>query len=332
MPLFSIIVPVYNSELYIAKTLETLKNQSFDDFEVIIVNDGSIDGSEKICQQFTEDKRFRYYKILNHGVSYARNFGIDRAEGKWIMFIDSDDKYYPNLLSNIAQNIMANSKLEFLCFGYEAIYKGKRARECTLDDRDFNSEQICEALEELYERRCFNVVWNKVFKKEILDRFGIRMKENLWIGEDFIFVLEYLYCVKWVRMISYVGYQYTTDSNGLTKKKRENELNARLEQEKKLEQFILDHGKKNIRFVKHAYIKIAMDYLQRVISSNESYRDAFEECVDNEILDDTYNYLKDEKTIYSLLSFLIKHKQRTLLYLGIIVRKHFQRIDRNGNT
>lgn len=90
--LFSIIVPVYNVENYLLECMESLLNQSYKDFEIILVNDGSTDKSGELCKEIANrDRRIRYYNKKNSGLSATRNFGIEKAEGEYIVFVDSDD-------------------------------------------------------------------------------------------------------------------------------------------------------------------------------------------------------------------------------------------------
>lgn len=99
-PLFSVIIPLYNKENYIENTIKSVLAQSFSDFEVVIVNDGSTDNSEAIVNYFN-DSRIRFFTIENHGVSYARNFAIKKAEGKLIAFLDADDIWYTHHLEDL---------------------------------------------------------------------------------------------------------------------------------------------------------------------------------------------------------------------------------------
>lgn len=99
-PLFSVIIPLYNKELYISKTLNSVLCQNFTDFEIIIVNDGSTDNSEKSVLDIN-DSRIKYYFKNNEGVSATRNFGIKKAKGKYIAFLDADDYWYPDHLKEI---------------------------------------------------------------------------------------------------------------------------------------------------------------------------------------------------------------------------------------
>lgn len=104
MPFFSVIIPLYNKENFIENTLKSIFNQSFTDFELIIVNDGSTDASEKKIFKFN-DPRIHYYNKENAGVSAARNYGIKKAESEYITFIDADDYWYPNFLEEMFKKI-----------------------------------------------------------------------------------------------------------------------------------------------------------------------------------------------------------------------------------
>lgn len=104
MPLFSVIIPLYNKENFIEATLKSALNQTFTDFEIIIINDGSTDKSVEKVLQFTDD-RIRLFTTENQGVSQARNFGIKKASGEMIAFLDADDFWYSTFLGNMASLI-----------------------------------------------------------------------------------------------------------------------------------------------------------------------------------------------------------------------------------
>ena len=104
MPFFSVIVPLYNKENFVENTLKSVLNQNFTDFEVIIVNDGSIDKSEEKVKGFNDD-RIKYFYQENQGASSARNFGIEKANSNYIAFIDADDYWFPNFLQEMFNNI-----------------------------------------------------------------------------------------------------------------------------------------------------------------------------------------------------------------------------------
>jgi glycosyltransferase involved in cell wall biosynthesis len=104
MAFFSVIIPLYNKENFIEKTMQSILNQTFQDFEIIVVNDGSTDRSEEKLIQF-QDSRIQYYHKENAGVSSARNLGIEKASANYITFIDADDYWYPDFLKVMYENI-----------------------------------------------------------------------------------------------------------------------------------------------------------------------------------------------------------------------------------
>lgn len=104
-PKISVIIPVYNTESTLHKCVDSILNQSYEDWELLLIDDGSKDHSAFICDEYAQqDKRIKVFHKENGGVSSARNIGIDNAEGKWITFIDSDDWVERNYLSNLYQN------------------------------------------------------------------------------------------------------------------------------------------------------------------------------------------------------------------------------------
>lgn len=105
MPFFSVIIPLYNKEKFIRKTLTSVLKQSFQNFEIIVVNDGSTDSSEQKILHFN-DSRIRYYSKINEGASKARNFGIEKAKADYICFLDADDYWYPEFLSTFHSVIL----------------------------------------------------------------------------------------------------------------------------------------------------------------------------------------------------------------------------------
>ena len=108
--LISIVIPVYNAEKYLGGCLNSIQNQTYKNFEVILVNDGSIDNSESICKSFVEaDTRFRYYLKGNGGAPSARNFGLDNVTGDYVTFIDADDWVEENHLEVLINNIKENN-------------------------------------------------------------------------------------------------------------------------------------------------------------------------------------------------------------------------------
>ncbi len=192
---FSVIIPVYNSEKSLDRCLQSVLNQSFEDYEVVIVDDGSSDGSSAICRRYAEaDARIRYIRQENGGVSSARNHGIQEAEGEFLVFLDSDDCYWPAYLETFSRMITENPDCDHFWCGY-----------CTLsNDPEVNgtvtklpgSDTVIFAdrrqIMSLHEAILVASPCNKAFRAAIVKEHQIRMPLGLSLGEDLLFNLDYL--------------------------------------------------------------------------------------------------------------------------------------------
>lgn len=121
-PFFSIIIPLYNKEKYIARAVFSALNQTFQDFEIIIINDGSTDGSLAAAQKIT-DSRIKIFNQKNLGVNNARNAGIKKSSGSYIAFLDSDDEYTPQFLQTVYELTRKYGKYEFFATAFKRVYK-----------------------------------------------------------------------------------------------------------------------------------------------------------------------------------------------------------------
>jgi len=149
-PFFSVVIPLYNKEGYIENTLKSVLNQSFIDFEIIIINDGSKDTSLKKASAIN-DKRITLYSIKNKGVSYARNYGIHKASAKYIALLDADDVWYSNHLEELHKSILKYPNADLFCNAYEiilnkniiktAIYNIINTNTITVIDNYFNASK-----------------------------------------------------------------------------------------------------------------------------------------------------------------------------------------------
>lgn len=189
-PKVSIIIPVYNKEKYLRRTLDSVINQNLHNFEVLIVNDGSTDNSKKIIAEYVEkDCRIKAIDILNNGVSNARNVGLKNANGKWIQFLDADDFIQSNYLSTVLNNSEAlNSDIIFSDFlmldekenivkKVESSYSGT-----------VSGSKICDLFMKLQKMNgFFGFISNKLFKRQLLDSLCYFFDTNITLAEDLDF-------------------------------------------------------------------------------------------------------------------------------------------------
>ena len=181
MPEISIIIPIYNTEKYLVRCLDSIKAQNFTDWECILVNDGSTDNSEALCERYAdEDSRFRLINKINGGVSSARNAGLDVAKGTWIAFVDSDDYVDPDYLT-IPENLQ---NCDIVQKSYDKLKK-KGQTKCHLPFRDgcILNDRIL--LHRFFINKRNNALWDKIFKRTLIG--DVRFDTSIAIGEDFMF-------------------------------------------------------------------------------------------------------------------------------------------------
>lgn len=209
-PKISVIVPVYKVEQYLHRCIDSILSQSFTDFELLLIDDGSPDNCGKICDEYAQkDSRVRVFHKPNGGVSSARNLGLDNAKGEWVAFIDSDDYvengYLEELLSyetNTSADIITSIKI-----------LDSTNNSVTLERKEFG------LLFSVYgfDKNC--PPWGKLLKKDIISRYKLKFNTRVHLGEDAMFVLSYLLNANKITLISSNKYNYEegrTDS--LTKK------------------------------------------------------------------------------------------------------------------
>lgn len=180
MPFFSIIIPLYNKENFIEDTLNSVLNQSFIDFEMIVINDGSTDKSEEKVLKF-KDPRIQYFYKENNGVSSARNYGIEKATSNYIAFIDADDYWHPNFLQEIFKNIEHFPELKVFSTAIE-IEISKKTFPSTYSIAKTGDFQIVNYFEASSKQSVISSS-SAVFHKSVFEKAG-NFDTNLKNGED----------------------------------------------------------------------------------------------------------------------------------------------------
>lgn len=203
--MFSIIMPAYNCETEIKKAIESVLSQTFSDFELIIIDDGSKDHTLEIAESFAQaDERIRLIKAEHGGVSAARNRGILEARKENILFLDSDDTWDSCLLQCCAEHVGEEDTL--LVFGIRSDYYDKAGTLASSQNRfpetgDVSLLKMDDTILQHFNRGMFFSQCDKVFKREILLKFGILFDENCVYLEDFKFNLEYLVHIRKVKVL-----------------------------------------------------------------------------------------------------------------------------------
>lgn len=224
--LVSVIVPIYNSGLYLEECIESVLSQTYNNFELILVNDGSTDNSQKVCESYLEDKRVKLFMNSNHGVSYSRNYGIQRAVGEFIVFVDSDDTIDADLLKKLVEGIQ---ETDFCICGMvkEYLSSNSVARKdfFSCQDAQLSISAFLNNLELYLAKQLVQGPCGKIFRKKIIDRNGLLFPENMSYGEDSCFVHSYLKYIQTVSVISDCLYHYKVrDRESLDTRLREDKI------------------------------------------------------------------------------------------------------------
>lgn len=212
----SIILPVYNAEVFLEKCIISILEQSYDDFELIIINDGSTDHSESIIEKYLDNKRIRYYQQENRGVSHARNVAMSTALGKYIIFVDADDELPKDSLKMRIDDIKGSDMLI-------ASYNTINERDDIVGRMPLPSTNILtrkEALTTLISKCEIGYqgyLWNKMFRTDIIKNNNIQFDSNIYYGEDRLFVAEYLMHSNVIRVSKNTVYSYRENSSGAMK-------------------------------------------------------------------------------------------------------------------
>ena len=216
----SIIVPVYNSEQYLSRCIDSVINQTYSDWELILVNDGSTDKSSEICSRYSANhQNIRLLNINRGGVSKARNVGLEAAKSPFVYFMDSDDYLSPAHLGLYA-SVMDAYDITFQGYRTFENTSGRTKAEYRLEEAEAHNEECMGLLCRIF--GCGNIfgsAWSKLFRKDIIDRWHLRFKEDISIREDEIFTFEYCQYIKSVKVINSTSYNYRLTPNSLMRRK-----------------------------------------------------------------------------------------------------------------
>lgn len=230
MPLFSIIIPVYNVEKYLNKCVDSVLNQTFTDFEVILVDDGSPDNCPAICDSYAEkDNRVKVIHKQNGGLINARKSGLEAASGGYIGFVDSDDWIEPEMYELFAQMIEKYSPDMVLSDFYFDNEKELVNSEQLFEQEFYDKSAL---KEKLYPKMLFSGIyykfgvnpccWSKVYKKELLKKNLPLVDGRIKMGEDAAFTYPCLLDAKSVATIKKPSYHYILNPESMTKSYDEN--------------------------------------------------------------------------------------------------------------
>lgn len=219
--MISIIIPVYNSEKFLHKCVNSVLHQTFPNWELILVDDGSSDSSGRICDMFAQyNPKVKTIHKKNGGVSSARNAGLDVAIGEYVMFVDSDDWIEPELCQDLVDGIRQS---DIVIGGYKAFFAKGQVEHVAKENKVQFPEEFSTISVQLYENSLLNAPFSKLYRRSLIGTQ--RFDENTRLGEDFLFNLEYLPKCRYISTVPSSGYVYNVlNENSATKNFRQDDL------------------------------------------------------------------------------------------------------------
>lgn len=261
--LLSIIIPVYNCEKYVEECLKSIIPQLNDEIELILINDGSTDDSNIILKRYVSNNIY-LYEQENKGVSAARNYGLDKAKGKYIYFCDSDDIINSNFIDFFKLNI--KNDFDILSFSYRT-FEGNHDETSNLmnDEKSIKLDEFVNRVKT--DINTLGYLWNKIFKSSIIKENSIRFDENIKIKEDELFVLEVAYESQKIIHSNYVLYYYRNNpSSAINQNDMLKKISVLTANEKILDLLLKENYKKEAYLEWHTLIN---NYFRYVIRCNK---------------------------------------------------------------
>ena len=223
--MISVIVPVYNAEDYLEKCIKSILKQTYSQWELILIDNGSTDESYEICRKYTQldDRIFVLHQHRNQGVSVARNLGKEKANGDYITFIDADDWIKSDFLEKLVY-VQKKEQADMVICGYKAVYDSDR-KEVMRDVQTVEKAtkeyriKVCdvEKYMEKYMLQGNTHCWGVLYHKDVLE--NVIFPKGITIGEDLLFLIEAALKAKKIAVTDYKGYQYYINEKGAMKKK-----------------------------------------------------------------------------------------------------------------
>lgn len=216
---YSVIIPVYQGAGTIGRCLDSLLTASRTDVEILVVNDGSTDQTGRICREYAQKNPcIRCFDKENGGVSSARNLGLTHARGKYVLFVDGDDYVSPDCFSTIDAHL--TDECDFLMFGRQSVCGYGAGRHC-LPEKTGGIGQAF--LDKALRNQMLNAPFAKVFVRSVIMEHNLRFDERLPIGEDKVFVVQYIVHARNMTLVRESLYRMSTENqHSLSRKKREN--------------------------------------------------------------------------------------------------------------
>lgn len=313
----SMIVPIYNSASTLSRCVKSILSQSYKNLEVILVNDGSTDGSLEICEKFRQkDARVIVINKKNAGVSAARNTGLSIATGEFIQFVDADDYINFDMTQCLVENLEKNNA-DFVICGYNRVSGGGFIKKSPDNFCSDNLFEFKNCFESLYKGAFFNAPWNKLYRK---DKIKTLFAENLTIGEDLLFNLSYASNCDKILVINDALYNYDVSSQkGLASRYDESLFCTEIMLHKEVQKFFKNSfNSENFSNINEVFAKEIYYYLKKLVvlsGENKSIKlKKIRACFEDEFVRNILQDVNFTDSQIKILCLLMKLKFESFIY------------------
>ena len=219
-PLVSIIVPIYNAQDFLKDCITSILAQTYTEWELILINDGSTDNSEDICKVYSSsDRRIKYLKKTNGGVGSARNLGLRHISGDWVTFVDADDQIYPYFVETLVK-LAINADCDSVCAGYVECDSKGNVLYSTENVHDYKFLTYKQSVLDFYQLNVFKYngyIWNRLFRVSVIKDNNLSFNENIYYKEDGLFVMQFISkSKKNIPFTPYPVYKYYMNTDSAT--------------------------------------------------------------------------------------------------------------------
>lgn len=210
---FSIVVPVYNAERYLRGCIDSILQQSYPHWECLLIDDGSTDGSLRICEEYAaSDSRIKVVHKSNGGVSSARNLGIGMASKEWLVFIDSDDSITSDYLERMSK--ASDCGVDLILTGHIEVFPQKEVlKPLVTADRLLQKAEVADFLQDNLAKLPLVSPWAKAIRRELIEEMGLRFNPQMKLGEDCVFCFSYFCHMTSVYVVANSLYKYRISTN-----------------------------------------------------------------------------------------------------------------------
>lgn len=322
---YSVIIPVYNVENYLPRCIDSLLAQNYADLEILLIDNGSKDQSGQICEDYAARfSNITAYHIPNKGVGPARNFGLSKAKGEFICFVDADDYLVGNLFSDVESQL--DSQLDLLVFSYyNSIEKNlseinRSAKILPTEGKKDKSDFIA-LFQELWLTDMMYTVWNKIYRREFLEEHQI-VFESYELGEDVRFNLNVYRHANAVLLVNSAYYVYISGRiDSAMGQYHPNRMNYQLEELGKVDQLMISWNIHDDQFIDQIKARILMSNIQNISKQKMSLSKKRHYV---EILCRNQEMIALLKTPTSPLHPLVRRLLHFRMYLTVIFLKKLQ--------